>query len=59
MISKQDVENAQASWGKGVVEIGTLMGDREKCESYTKDFVNAHYDFNNKEVLFKPTKSRN
>jgi len=57
MISKQEVENAQASWGEGVVNIGGLKGDREECEAYTQNFVKEHYDFDNKEVLFKPTKA--
>lgn len=57
MILKEKVEAAQASWGAGVVSIGTLQADREKCESYTKGFIKEHYDFDNKEVLFKPTKA--
>lgn len=57
MIIKKEVETAQASWATGVVKIGALKVEREKCESYTQGFVNEHYDFNNKEVLFKPTKA--
>ncbi len=57
MILKNEVENAQNSWGSGVVKIGELIGEREKCEAYTQEFVNEHYDFDNKEVLFKPTKA--
>lgn len=44
--------------GEGVVEIGKLNVDREKCESYAIEFANLHYDFNNKKVLFKPTKAQ-
>ena len=43
--------------GGGVVEIGKLNVDREKYESYAIEFANLHYDFNNKKVLFKPTKA--
>ena len=43
--------------GEGVVEIGKLNVDREKYESYAIEFANLHYDFNNKKVLFKPTKA--
>ena len=43
--------------GGGVVEIGKLNVDREKCESYAIEFANLYYDFNNKKVLFKPTKA--
>ena len=57
MILRQDVEHAQASWGTGVVEIGALKGDRAQCESYANNFIKEHYDFDNKEVLFKPTKA--
>jgi len=57
MITKQEVENAQKIWGNGVVNIGSLQRDRAACESFTKDFVDKQYDFNNKEVLFKPTKT--
>jgi Uncharacterized protein conserved in bacteria len=57
MIIKQEIENAQASWGGGVVKIGTLKGERAACELYTQEFVKKHYDFSNKEILFKPTKA--
>ena len=57
MITKQEVENAQKAWGEGVVKIGGLKEEREKCESFTEDFVDERYDFQNKEVLFKPTKA--
>jgi len=57
MILKQEVENAQASWGAGVVKIGSFLEERASCESFTQSFVKEHYDFNNKEVLFKPTKA--
>lgn len=57
MISKQEVEAAQASWGAGVVKIGSLDSERSSCESFTNEFVKEHYDFENKEVLFKPTKA--
>ncbi len=59
MILEQEVERAQVSWGSGVVKIGTLKEDREQCESYAQEFANEHYDFNNKAVLFKPTKAAN
>ncbi len=57
MISREEIENAQASWGAGVVKIGALKGEREQCEGFAQEFVNNHYDFGNKEVLFKPTKA--
>ncbi|WP_234859210.1 hypothetical protein [Aquimarina aquimarini] len=57
MITKQEVENAQKIWGEGVVNIGALASEREKCESFTQNFVTQLYDFDTKEVLFKPTKT--
>lgn len=57
MITEQEVTNAQQSWGAGVVKIGSLKDDRDQCEAYTESFVDGHYDFDNKEVLFKPTKT--
>lgn len=57
MITKEDVENVQESWGEGVVKIGSLKETRSKCESFAQEFVEEHYDFDHKEVLFKPTKT--
>ena len=57
MIAKEEVENAQKVWGEGVVRIGSLQNDRGECESFTEEFVGTQYDFGNKEVLFKPTKT--
>ncbi len=57
MIAKEEVENAQKVWGEGVVRIGSLQNDRGECESFTEEFVGKQYDFGNKEVLFKPTKT--
>lgn len=57
MITKQEVEQAQKAWGQGVVHIGSLLSDRDQCETFTKNFVQERYDFDNKEVLFKPTKA--
>ena len=57
MIIKQEVENAQKVWGDGVVKIGSLQNNRVECEAFTEKFVGEQYDFSNKEVLFKPTKT--
>ena len=57
MILKHEVENAQKSWGTGVVKIGMLGDDMNACKTYTEQFIKEHYDFENKEVLFKPTKA--
>lgn len=57
MITQQEVENVQKTWGEGVVQIGALQSDRKECETYTQNFVDKLYDFDSKEVLFKPTKA--
>lgn len=57
MITKQEVENAQQAWGEGVVKIGSLKDQREQCETYASSFLDERYDFDSKEVLFKPTKT--
>jgi len=57
MIKKQEVEHAQKVWGAGVVKIGTLASNQEERKIYTQNFVDEQYDFDTKEVLFKPTKA--
>lgn len=56
MITENQVKDAQARWGAGVVKIGSLMGDRQECENYTSSFLDELYSFENGPVLFKPTK---
>lgn len=58
MITKEEVENAQQSWGKGVVKIGSLKNDRQACEKFTEEFIDKMYCFENGKVLFKPTKCK-
>ena len=57
MITKEEVEKVQKIWGDGVVKIGSLDNNRSECEAFTDNFVGERYDFGNKEVLFKPTKT--
>jgi len=57
MITKEEVEKAQKIWGDGVVKIGSLDSNRSECEAFTENFVGERYDFENKQVLFKPTKT--
>ena len=56
MITKESVMLIQKNWGDGVVKIGSLKDDREQCENFTSDFLDALYNFQNGTVLFKPTK---
>ena len=56
MITKQQVENAQNTWGDGVVKIGSLKEDRSECEDFTNKFLDKLYAFELVAVSFKPTK---
>ena len=56
MITKEQVIEAQTEWGNGVVKIGSLKSNRPECETFTSDFLDKLYSFENGPVLFKPTK---
>ena len=56
MITKQQVENAQNTWGDGVVKIGSLKEDISECEDFTNKFLDKLYAFELGAVSFKPTK---
>ena len=56
MITKEQVIEAQNVWGSGVVKIGSLKVTRSECESFTSEFLDKLYSFENGPVLFKPTK---
>ncbi len=56
MIIKEKILNAQEKWGEGVVKIGALKNDIDKCETYTNEFLEKLYSFDKGPVLFKPTK---
>ncbi|MEP5428839.1 MAG: hypothetical protein ABJP86_06815, partial [Flavobacteriaceae bacterium] len=56
MITKQQVLDAQALWGDGVVKIGSLKESRPECEEFASEFLDDRYAFGSATVLFKPTK---
>jgi len=56
MITKDQVLNAQNTWGQGVVKIGSLKDNRVECEAFTSEFLDKLYAFELGTVLFKPTK---
>ena len=56
MITKQQVENIQKTWGDGVVKIGSLKENRFECEAFTNKFLDELYAFEIGSVSFKPTK---
>ena len=45
MITKEQVVAAQNEWGAGVVKIGSLKDSRKECESFTSDFLDKLYSF--------------
>ena len=55
---KEDIINIQKEWASGIIEMGRLSNDRKSLESFTSDFLDKIYDFQN-QVLFKPTKAAN
>ena len=52
----EDIINIQKQWASGIVKMGELSNDRDSLESFTSDFLDKIYDFDN-QVLFKPTKA--
>ena len=55
---EEDIINIQKKWASGIVKMGELSNDRDSLESFTSDFLDKIYDFQN-QVLFKPTKAAN
>ena len=55
---KEEIINIQKEWASGIIKMGRLSNDRESLESFTNDFLDKIYDFDN-QVLFKPTKAAN
>ena len=55
---EEDIINIQKEWASGIVKMGQLSNDRDSLESFTSDFLDKIYDFDN-QVLFKPTKAAN
>ena len=55
---EEDIINIQKEWASGIVKMGELSNDRDSLESFTSDFLDKIYDFDN-QVLFKPTKVAN
>ena len=57
MITKSQIHETQKKWGDGIVKIGALKDNESECLEFTKSFLNTLYDFENNDVLFKPTKA--
>ena len=57
MITKSQIHETQRKWGDGIVKIGALKDNESECLKFTSSFLNSLYDFENNDVLFKPTKA--
>ena len=57
MITKSQIHETQRKWGDGIVKIGALKDNESECLEFTSSFLNSLYDFENNDVLFKPTKA--
>ena len=55
IINKDEVLSFLDSWKSGVVNIGQTYTENNDFVSVAKDFISKHYNFNEGEVLFKPT----
>ena len=51
----EQIDRFLSAWGKGVVEIGKIYREGEDYIKSAKDFINTHYAFQETDVLFKPT----
>ena len=58
MISKDDVILAQKKWSDGLLEIVSTHINNLDYVSCASDFIDRLYDYQNCEVLFKPTLAR-
>ena len=56
MITREEVDEAQKKWGRGLISIGALNHDRAACEKRTDELLDNLYAYNLGDVLFKPTK---
>ena len=57
MITKSQIHESQRKWGDGIVKIGALKENESECLEFTRSFLNSLYDFENNDILFKPTKA--
>ena len=51
----EQIDRFLSAWGKGVVEIGKIHREGGDYIKSAKNFINTHYSFEETDVLFKPT----
>ena len=57
MITDLEIEKVQSIWGDKIVRIGQNKNNKSKYEAETIQLLNGLYNFENGDVLFKPTKA--
>ena len=55
IIHEDEVISFLNSWKSGVIGIGKKFTENNDFTSEAKNFISQHYDFNEGDVLFKPT----
>ena len=56
-ITQDEVNAAQKTWGDGIVEIGNAYQNNKDYQAVADNLVTDLYDYDEGEVLFKPTKA--
>ena len=56
-MTKEKIISVQNQWAEGIIQMGKLSNDRSSLEIFTSNFLDEMYDFENHDVLFKPTKA--
>ena len=59
MIKKEEVMKAQQTWGDSLVEIGKLYLEKKDYYAAAEKMVDELYGYEERTVLFKPTKASN
>lgn len=54
-ITKQEVLDAQKTWGEGIVAIGEVFINKGDYKARATQHINELYAYDHSEVLFKPT----
>lgn len=57
VITEQEVNAAQKTWGEAIVAIGSAFTEKKDFEKVASNTVDSLYGYEQGEVLFKPTKA--
>ena len=56
---KEKIIEVQKKWADGIIKMGALSNDRSSLNDFASNFLDEMYDFENNQLLFKPTKASN